>query len=197
MSYTTHLKGKTTKFILPKWYSKWELGHNSYISDEAEIICFRSTHTIKVGKYSSIGKCSIMVDGDHAVNYASTFPFKEFNLSPTARENKNLKAVPEIGNDVWIGDNAVIYGGVKINNGAVVAGNSVVTKDVPHYAIVAGNPARIMKYRFKAETIERFMALRWWDLPEEVIFKKLAPFMHDVELFLEKAENYNLNKSNL
>ncbi len=85
------------------------------------------------------------------------------------------KETPTIGNDVWIGSGALILSGASIGDGAVVAAHSVVTKPVPPYAIVAGNPARVVKYRFDEATIQELLALKWWDLPDDVIFQRLVP----------------------
>jgi len=74
-----------------------------------------------------------------------------------------------IENDVWIGATATIMSGVKISNGAVVGAGSVVTKDVPPYAIVAGNPAKVVKYRFTEEQIEKLLSIAWWDWEEQKI----------------------------
>lgn len=74
-----------------------------------------------------------------------------------------------IGNDVWIGDNVIIKNGVKIGDGAVVGLGAVVTKDVPPYAVVAGVPAKIIKYRFSDEIISELLELEWWNLEEDVI----------------------------
>jgi acetyltransferase-like isoleucine patch superfamily enzyme len=74
-----------------------------------------------------------------------------------------------IENDVWIGSTATIMSAVKISNGAVVGAGSVVTKDVPPYAIVAGNPAKVVKYRFTEEQIEKLLSIAWWDWEEQKI----------------------------
>lgn len=78
-----------------------------------------------------------------------------------------------IGNDVWIGYDALIMPGVKVGNGAIIAARSVVTGDVPDYAIVGGNPARVIRYRFDDDTITRLGALAWWDWPVEQISRNL------------------------
>lgn len=183
-----HTHDKLIKYVFPKWYSKVKLGDFSFMNDDAEVHSFRLPQTIQIGKYCSIGKCQFIVDGDHNIKFASTFPFQEFGMSPNAPPNKNIKHAPIIGNDVWICDDAVIYGGVTVHDGAVVAGNAVVTKDVPPYAVVAGNPAKIVKYRFDEATIRRFAHVQWWDLPHEIIVTDIAPWIGDVDIFLKQCE---------
>ena len=190
-SFTKSGPNKITKIFLPRWYSKVELGDYTYMNDNAKILSFRSPQTIKIGKYCSIGDCMFVVDGDHNIKYASTYPFKEFGYSDKAPMNANIKSAPTIGNDVWIADGAVIYGGVIIHDGAVVAGNAVVTKDVPPYAVVGGNPAKILKYRFDDEIVKRLQETYWWELDHDMICKELAPLINDIEKFCEKAEILN------
>ena len=81
-----------------------------------------------------------------------------------------------VGNDVWIGCNVVVLPGVTIGDGAVVAAGSIVTKDVPPYAIVAGSPARVLRYRWDEKTVERVAALRWWDWDDHKIKQSLELF---------------------
>ena len=189
-SYTITMPKKTQKIILPTWFSKLDMGDYSYINDRADIRSYRSPKTITIGKYCSIGECVLMAgDSDHNVRYASTFPFKEFFMSHTAPENKNIKPPPCIANDIWIGDHACIFGGVSIGNGAVVAAYAVVTKSIPAYAIVAGNPAKIVKYRFSPEIIERLLNTTWWNLPHDYICRELAPVMDDIDEFLRRVES--------
>lgn len=189
-SYTMALPVQfVNKLLLPTWYSMIDIGEFSYMNDAARVNSFRTPQKVKIGKYCSIGECSFIVDGDHNIRLASTYPFKELGLSPNAPENKNIKKAPILGNDVWIADGAVIYGGVTIHDGAVVAGNAVVTKDVEAYTVVGGNPARVIKKRFKDQQIRRFLELRWWDLPHEIICKDLAPVMNNIDEFLDRVEN--------
>ena len=178
---------RITKLVVPRWYSKIDLGDYSYMNDEAEIHSFRSSQTVKIGKYCSIGRCQFIIDGDHNTGYATTYPFKELSLSKGAPENKNIKGMPVVGNDVWICDGAIIYGGVTIGDGAIVAGHAVVTKPVPPYAVVAGNPARIVKHRFEDDMVDAFLESKWWDLPHETICNELAPLMEDPEAFLKRV----------
>ena len=90
-----------------------------------------------------------------------------------------------IGNDVWIGMYAIVNRGIKIGDGAVVASGAVVTKDVPPYAIVGGNPAKIIKFRFSPEIIEKLLAIKWWDWDESLIKSRVNDF-YDIEQFCSK-----------
>lgn len=188
-SYTCSNQNNILKIFLPRWYSKVSLGDHSYMNDDADVVSFRSPQTVKIGKYSSIGKCRFVIDGDHNTSYASTYPFNEFSYCDQAPINASSKGSPTVGNDCWICDDAVIYGGVNIADGAIVAGCSVVTKDVPAYAIVAGNPAKVVKYRFEEGRIQRFLKVRWWDLPSDIIHAELAPLINNPDEFLKKAES--------
>jgi len=133
---------------------------------------------VRVGRYCSIADNFSIISGDHPLDHLTTHPFPYSNeLFGDTEEYRDIDAkknratpVPAnplvIGNDVWIGHRATILGKVKnIGNGAVIGAGAVVTRDVPPYAIVGGNPARILKYRFNENTIRELEALRWWDLP--------------------------------
>jgi virginiamycin A acetyltransferase len=120
-----------------------------------------------IGRYCSIATDVrfIMNGGSHPTTWLTTYPFPIFGhgweaAMPEAWPNKGDTVV---GNDVWFGYSALIMPGVHIGNGAIVATAAVVTKDVPAYAIVGGNPARILRSRFDPDTIARLETLRWWD----------------------------------
>ncbi len=123
-------------------------------------------HNIQIGKHSSIAEGTLMiVDMDHDYNMvAQGCLFDEVNPVPKYMKRKGQIIIM---NDCWIGTNVVILGGLTIGNGAVVAAGSVITKDVPPYAIVAGNPARIIKYRFDEKTIQALQIIQWWHWPKE------------------------------
>lgn len=91
----------------------------------------------------------------------------------------------KIGNDVWIGSNVLIKGGVTIGDGAVVGMGSIVTKDVPPYAVVAGNPAKIIKYRCNDEQIKALLRIKWWDWPIELIKERKNDFAN-IDDFIKK-----------
>lgn len=188
--YTINDGGTVKKRIFPKLNGRLDLGRFSVANAETEVLCWRWPETVKVGRYCSIGKCSFVVDGNHNPYFASTYPFAELGVADGAPQNELIKPNPVVGNDVWIGENAFIYSGVVIGDGAVVAGNAVVTKDVPPYAIVAGNPARVVKYRFSPDLVDRFLKVRWWDLPDEFVSDELAPHLAYPQTFLEVAEKF-------
>jgi acetyltransferase-like isoleucine patch superfamily enzyme len=173
----------------------------TYIGD-AEVLCWytlsEEESTVTIGNYCSLAKrIKFYVDGNHRYDHASTFPFFELGHNQDTR-NKNCwgKGAPKIGHDVWIGNDAVLMSGITIGHGSIIGANSVVTRDVPPYAIVAGNPARIVKYRFDVETIQQFLDVQWWDLPQSVVIEELAPLQYDVELFLDKAQELRWNIDN-
>jgi virginiamycin A acetyltransferase len=82
-----------------------------------------------------------------------------------------------VGNDVWLGYDATVMPGVRIGDGAIIAAKSVVTSDVPAYAVVGGNPARLIRYRFGEDEIARLVRLAWWNWPIEVVSKNVAEIM--------------------
>jgi virginiamycin A acetyltransferase len=136
-----------------------------------------------IGKFCAIAKgVQFMMNGaNHKLSGISTFPFYIFGngWEKATPQPKDLpyKGDTVIGNDVWIGYQALIMPGVKIGNGAIISSRSVVTSDVPAYAIVGGNPARIIKMRFSDDTIATLEKLAWWDWPIEQITQNLTTIM--------------------
>ncbi|WP_372776560.1 CatB-related O-acetyltransferase [Mangrovibacterium sp.] len=121
-----------------------------------------------IGAFCSIGPEVMCGMGSHPMDFVSTYPgFYSNHASGAtwlgAKHDTKEFTPAEIGSDVWIGARAIIIGGTKIGHGAVVAAGSVVTKDVPPYAIVGGVPARIIRYRFDSELIELLLKTEWWN----------------------------------
>jgi len=163
------------------------LGKHSYGS--INVARWGSKDNVIVGKYCSIAAgCNMFLDGNHNIKSFSSYPFKEIFGWPDCPQNSWGKATPTIGNDVWIGNSVTIYSGANIGNGAVIAGNSVVTKSVPDYAVVAGNPARIVKYRFSPSQIQDLLRLKWWDLDEQVIRQQLIPVLEDIDTVIRRLK---------
>lgn len=129
----------------------------------------------EIGSFCSIANEVKIGVSEHPTDCLSTSPYFYQKLGfKDIKENVKYVSPVKIGNDVWIGQSAFIKGGVCIGDGAVVGAYAVVTKDVPPYAIVAGNPAKLIRYRFSPEIIDALLELKWWNLSEENI-KKL-PF---------------------
>ena len=120
-----------------------------------------------IGRYCSIAAevKFIMNGGSHPTTWLTTYPFPIFGEGWAAAmpEKWPTKGDTVVGNDVWIGYGATIMPGVTVGDGAIIATAAVVTKDVPPYAIVGGNPADILRYRFDEQTIARLLAIKWWD----------------------------------
>lgn len=138
-----------------------------------------------IGKFCAIARGAkfIMNGANHRMSGISTYPFQIFGggwekVTPRMTDLP-FKGDTLIGNDVWIGYDALIMPGVKIGNGAIISSRSVVTKDVPAYAIVGGNPAQIIKSRFSAEDAETLEAVSWWNWPIEKITRNLELIVSD------------------
>lgn len=145
-----------------------------------------------IGKFCALAaKTTFIMTGDHKLDAISTYPFPVFkNGWETAYNIADLPVKGDIivGSDVWFGYNTLIKSGVKIGHGAIIASGSVVVKDVPAYAIVGGNPAKVLKMRFDPETIERLIQVAWWDWDIAKINRNLKVISQlDVDL-LEKAK---------
>jgi len=132
-----------------------------------------------IGKFCAIARDVqfIMGGANHAMNGFSTFPFYIFGNGwekaiPKAEEKEN-KGDTIVGNDVWIGYRATVMPGVTIGHGAIVASRAVVTRDVPPYTVVGGNPAKVIRLRFDENTIESLLKIAWWDWPVEHITENL------------------------
>lgn len=133
-----------------------------------------------IGKFTAIaeGARFIMNGANHAMFGFSTYPFNIFGAGweegfDVTTWEREVRGDTVIGNDVWIGMEAVIMPGVTIGDGAIVAARSVVTHDVPPYAIAAGNAARVVKMRFDKHTVRRLLAVAWWDWPVDKITRNL------------------------
>lgn len=118
----------------------------------------------------------ITSSANHQMDGFSTYPFAVFGepWSVNYEPRWPNKGDTVIGNDVWIGHEALIMPALSIGDGAIIASRSVVTKDVPPYTIVAGNPAKIIRKRFNDEIIERLLDIKWWDWPVEKINKNIS-----------------------
>lgn len=138
---------------------------------------------LKIGKFCSIAQeVNIMLGGEHRSDWCTTYPFNALMSSyDYIKGHPKTKGDVLIGNDVWIARGARIMSGVTIGNGAVIGANALVTKDVPSYAIVGGNPAKIIKYRFKRGIIKKLLEIEWWNWSDEDIYKAV-PILQSEEM---------------
>ncbi len=190
-----------------------------YIPIDRIVDMFPKPHT-KIGRYSfgplckdswlveEIGSFCSFAEGtsveiNHPTTYVSTHPFLYYGNDDSCQIEDQLFVIPGhvpeatlntrkciIGNDVWLGRDVRITNGAHIGNGVIGAAGAVITKDVPDYAIVGGVPAKIIKYRFTQEQIEKLNRIKWWDWPIEKIKECQKDFLN-IELFLSK---YDVNK---
>ena len=132
-----------------------------------------------IGKFCAIAKGIefVMNGANHRMCSVTTYPFNimggGWECATPALEELPLKGDTVVGNDVWIGQNVTVLPGVHIGDGAILAANSVVAKDIPPYHIAGGNPCRIIRKRFDDDLIAYLLELKWWDWPAEKIFRNL------------------------
>jgi chloramphenicol O-acetyltransferase type B len=152
-----------------------EVGKHTYFAGSVVRNC-------KIGSFCSFGYGALVGGlGVHPTNLLSTHPIFYSTLQQSGKSFAKRSSIDEsprttIGNDVWIGVNAIVMDGVSIGNGAIVGAGAIVTKDVPSYAIVVGAPAKIMKYRFSESEISLLNQLEWWNLSDDVLENNLENF---------------------
>jgi len=172
----------------------WHADRGTYFDRNVEIISWSDDYHINLGKYNSIGRdCTFFLHANHRSDWVTTSsqlwgPVTQDVAQMHMRMgHPTCKGDITIENDVWIGARSTIMSGVKIGNGAIIGATATVTKDVPPYAIVVGNPARIIKYRFTEEQIEALLKIAWWNWPEQKIkddsFDMWSP---DIDEFIKK-----------
>ena len=176
---------------IQKRHAVFSIGKHTYGSENIVIDRYKgSDNKITIGSYCSIAtNVTIITGGIHPVNWVSAYPFRaKFRLE--GRFNDGIpysKGEVIIGNDVWICSYVTILSGITVGNGAVLASNSVITKDVPAYALVGGNPARIIKMRFTESQIKILERIKWWEWKEQKVIT-VIPYLNseNIDEFIEK-----------
>ena len=146
----TYKVGKNTIIVKPSY-----IDFRSIIGSNTCIGPYNNITKAKIGNYCSIGSYVQIGQGEHDTTQISTSCF--------LCEQDLIRGICEIGNDVWIGCQSIIRRGIKVGNGAVIGANSFVNKDVPDFAIVAGSPAKIIRYRFPEEKIAKINNSKYWE----------------------------------
>jgi acetyltransferase-like isoleucine patch superfamily enzyme len=173
-------------------YSKYAIGDWTY--GRPNVLDWHDGTQLKIGKFCSIARdVKIVVGGEHHLDWVTTYPFSKFWANPAPNGSPDVvrsKGDVIIMNDVWIGTGALILSGVTIHDGAVIGAGSVVTKDVPAYGIVAGNPARLLRHRFEPNLIAQLQNIAWWNWPSEKIRRAWPLLMaSNIRGFVEWCEN--------
>ncbi|PTX56452.1 transferase family hexapeptide repeat protein [Litoreibacter ponti] len=179
------------------YYQDLQIGAYSYLRTGT------IRHVKSIGRYCSIAPNVTLGESEHMTDWMSSSPafhrtdqfffYPPEDKAAPARvmpmdevENDSATGEVEIGHDVWIGTDVVVRRGVKIGTGAVVGGGAFVTKDVPPYAIVAGVPAKVLRYRFSEKVIEAMLKVKWWEFDANVLAG--VPFNKPAHALLEIAE---------
>jgi acetyltransferase-like isoleucine patch superfamily enzyme len=171
-----------------------EVGRHTYGHEQIAVRHWGEAAELRIGSFCSIAdSVSVFLGGNHRTDWVTTYPFTYFiERWPTAagipghpRTNGDVT----IGNDVWVGSGATILSGVTIGDGAAIGADATVSEDVEPYAIVAGNPARLVRHRFGQETIARLLRLCWWDWSDERVAANMELLCGaGVERFLDANE---------
>lgn len=180
------------QYKFSKEYPRFQMGAGSY--GIPVVHDWGDGATLSIGAYTSIADdVHIFLGGQHRTDWVSSYPFPRF--VEQAREIQGFRTTRgnvSIGNDVWLASGCTILSGVSVGDGAVVAARAVVPRDVPPYAIVAGNPARIVRWRFNEEIRRELLDLQWWTWPEEEV-RSIVQLLctEDASLLLNYARSRN------
>lgn len=169
------------------YHNKHHIGEWTYGS--IAVNDFEEGAHLTIGRFCSIADgVKIFLGGNHRTDWVTTYPFHQKwpTVGPVSG-HPATKGDVVIGHDVWIGTDAMIMSGVTIGHGAVIGARSQVTRSVPPYAIAAGNPARVKRFRFEPDIIAQLLAIAWWDWPEPKI-REALPIMlsRKIQVFIER-----------
>jgi chloramphenicol O-acetyltransferase type B len=159
--------------MLASRYPEHRIGRHSY--GWPEIMSFGNDGRLTIGDYCSFAAgVVVLLGGEHRADWLTTYPFPAlWPVAKTIPGHPATKGDVSIGSDVWIGANAILISGTDIGHGAVIGAGSVVAGSIPPYSVAAGNPCRVIRPRFDADTISTLLAIRWWDWPEDTIARVL------------------------
>ncbi|WP_122097387.1 CatB-related O-acetyltransferase [Rahnella sp. Larv3_ips] len=199
-------KGEKIKFNADVWVEEYAaMPRKSFCSMGAySYACSKLPNNLTTGRFCSLAAGVRIMGPQHPIHRFTTSPLTYHDFfSKVAQEQFGetlniagfdyMPPATVLGHDVWVGEHAVLKGGITIGNGAIVAANAVVTGDVPPYAIVGGIPAKIIKYRFAPDIIERLQAMEWWDykitdLPDVTQSDDILYFIQQMEEKIARGE---------
>ena len=172
----------------------WHADRGTYFDRHVNIITWSDQYKVHLGKYNSIGRdCNFFLHANHRADWVTTTSQLLGPVTPEIADmhmnmgHPTCKGDIHVGNDVWIGATSTIMSGITIGDGAIIGAGSTVTKDVPPFAIVAGNPGRIVKYRFTEEQIEKLLQISWWNWEEDKIrYNALLMWSNNIDEFINK-----------
>ncbi|HID8536674.1 CatB-related O-acetyltransferase [Stenotrophomonas sp. DR009] len=182
---------ETHGFIPPLTSDDPRISVGRYTYGSPQLKVWSEGERIEIGAFCSIADDVVIFGGgEHRLDWVTTYPLRIALNSPGAGHDghPHTKGPTRIGNDVWIGHGAMIVSGVTVGDGACIGAGAVVSRDVPAYAVVAGNPAKVVRTRHDEKTIARLQALAWWNWPIDRIrsFESLL-CSSDVEAFIAAA----------
>jgi acetyltransferase-like isoleucine patch superfamily enzyme len=170
-------------------YADYSIGAWTYGSPDVRR--WKHNGGLTIGSFCSIATgVKIMLGGEHILEWITTYPFAE--LMPGAERHRLIgasKGDVVIGSDVWIGEDALILSGVQIGHGAVIGARAVIAKNVPPYAVMVGNPGRLVRYRIPEAQIGPMLRIAWWDWPLDTITDNIGLLLSgDIDGFVKRAE---------
>lgn len=182
----SHVNKKAKVYGFTKVYHS-DIDAFSYVGRNCQLVY------AKVGKFCSIAGDVRIGMANHTLSYLSTSPIFTEKSNGTGHKWASSDTVNPydpvvIGNDVWIGERAMVLGGVKIGNGAVIGAGAIVTHDIPPFAIAVGIPARVIRYRFDSDLIDAIESCQWWNYDEDEL-KGLLPYFQKSSISVQELKS--------
>lgn len=181
--YFSYKKGEYLFWRSKKYIKSWGVGTYGLPA----INCYDKLSRLSVGSYCSIAsEVSLLLGANHKSGLVTTYPIDRIDKTKNTADASDLGNIV-IGNDVWVGYRATIIGEVNIGDGAIIGAGALVVDNVPPYAVVGGVPAKIIKYRFEKDMIEKLLKIKWWDWEESKVKDNFNDiYTDDIQGFINK-----------